>query len=305
MTFRSVVELFKRTFQRFFAKDTFEMGAALAYYTVFSLAPLVLIAIAIAGLVFGPKAAEGQIAGEIENAVGPAVAKAVQQTLKNAQDGGSTTASIIGVIVLIFGASGVFVQLQDSLNTIWQVQPKNSGGIWAMVLHRLLSFAMVLGIGFLLLVSLIVNTSLSAMSHFLAPEQTAIAQVVNQLISFGFITLLFALIFKFLPDRPITWSDVWIGAAFTSLLFVVGKYLLGLYLGRGSVTSAYGAAGSLVVILMWVYYASQILLFGAQFTQVYATQGEEVEQQVRAGRPTVARSATDSSRRGESARTGV
>ena len=282
MTFATVYELLKRTVTRFIAVNTFEMGAALAYYTAFSLAPLLLIAIAIAGWVFGEQAAEGQISTEIESAVGPTVAKAVEEMVRNARtSGGSTTASVVGVILLIFGASGVFIELQDSLNRIWQVPEKDKpSGVWGFIRNRLLSFAMVLGIGFLLLVSLIINTALSAMSHYLAPEQNAFVQVLNQLISFGFITVLFAAIFKFLPDRPIAWNDVWIGAAFTSLLFVIGKYLIGLYLAQGSVASAFGAAGSLVVILVWVYYASQILLFGAQFTQVYATQREDATRQV-------------------------
>lgn len=284
MKYRVVVELLKRTFTRFFAKDTFEMGAALAYYTVFSLAPLVLLAVSIASLVFDEKAAEGRMAAELKNTVGPAVAHAIQEAIKNAnQAGGSTTASVIGIVTLLFGASGVFVQLQSSLNTIWQVEPKNSAGIWGYIRDRLHSFALVLGIGFLLLVSLVINTALSAMSKYVAPGQTIIAQVLNQILSFAIITWLFALIFRVLPDRHIVWRDVWIGAAFTSLLFTAGKYLLGLYLGRGSVTSAFGAAGSLVVILMWVYYASQILLFGAQFTQVYATQCDEVERSFASG----------------------
>jgi len=304
MKFRAILTLFKRTVQRFIAKDTFEMGAALAYYTIFSLAPLVLIAVAIAGLVFGEKAAEGRMAEEIVSAVGPAVAHAIQEMIKNAKDsGGSTTASIIGLVILFFGASGVFVELQSALNKIWEVEAKQTSGVWAFIRDRLHTFAMVLAVGFLLLVSLVINTALSAMSKYIAPEQTVVAQILNQVISFGFITLLFAMIFRVLPDRPIAWDDVWVGAAFTSLLFVVGKYLLGLYLGRGGVTSAFGAAGSLVVILLWVYYASQIILFGAQFTQVYATYGNEAGGQATAGRPSPERTAEGVARRGDAART--
>jgi membrane protein len=306
MRFATVYELLKRTVSRFIAANTFEMGAALAYYTVFSLAPLILIAVAFAGWVFGEKAAEGQISSEVAGAVGTTVANAIEETVRNARtSGGSTAASIVGIIVLVFGASGVFVQLQDSLNRIWQVPEKERpSGVWGFIRTRLLSFAMVLGIGFLLLVSLIISTALSAMSRYLAPEQTAFAQVLNQLISFGFITVLFAAIFKFLPDRPVAWNDVWIGAAFTSLLFVIGKYLIGLYLGQGSVTSAFGAAGSLVVILLWVYYASQILLFGAQFTQVYATQGEDAQRQVE-GHASPERSTTETAGRGTAARSEI
>jgi membrane protein len=248
------------------------MGAALAYYTVFSLAPLVLVAIAIAGLVFGEKAAQGEIADEIQNVVGPTVAAAIQSMLESARDAtGSTTASIIGIVLLIFGASGVFVQLQSSLNAIWDVPTRTTGGLWGFIRTRLLSFAMVLVIGFLLLVSLIVSTALSAMTGYLAPGQVALYELINQVVSFGLITVLFALIFKYLPECPVKWDDVWIGAAVTALLFILGKYLIGLYLAKGGAASAYGAAGSLVIILLWVYYASQILLFGAQFTQVFAT----------------------------------
>lgn len=294
---------FKQTVKRFFAKDTFEMGAALAYYTVFSLAPLLLVAIAIAAAVFGDEAAEGQVSRELENSVGPAMAEAVEKTLQSTRGAGaSTTASIIGIAILLFGASGVFVQLQDSLNTIWEVSTEKAGGIWGFIRTRLLSFAMVLGIGFLLLVSLIVSTALSAMSGYLAPGQTVVYQILNQVISFGFITILFALIFKYLPDCRVDWRDVWVGAAVTALLFIVGKYLIGLYLAKGGVASAYGAAGSLVVILLWVFYASQILLFGAQFTQIFAADGRKDERPEAAGRATPERSAAEVDRRGETAR---
>ena len=302
MHFSTVYDLFKRTFVRFFSKDTFQMGAALAYYTVFSLAPLVLIAISIASVVFHEKAQE-RISSEIESTTGSAVAKAVKETIKNAQEtGGSTAASIIGIVVLLFGASGVFGQLQDSMNKIWEVQAKTGGGVWGFIRSRLLSFAMVLGIGFLLLVSLIISTALSAMGKYLAPGQTAIAQVLNQLISFGFITLLFALIFKVLPDRPIDWNDVWVGGALTALLFVIGKYLIGLYLAKGSVASAYGAAGSLVVVLVWVYYASQIMMLGAVFTQVYADHNGKVKPAADTGRLSGERSAASADDRVSSAR---
>ncbi len=302
MSLNAVYNLFKRTFNRFFAEDTFEMGAALAYYTVFSLAPLVLIAISIAGMVFGQQAAEGQISQQIESAVGPTVAQAIQEMLKNARESGSsTTASIIGVVVLLLAASGVFVQLQSALNKIWRVPPQESGGVWSWIKNRLLTFAMVLAIGFLLLVSLIVSTAIAAASSYLAPGETTLSMLINQVVSFVTITVLFALIFKYLPDRHVQWRDVWIGAALTALLFVVGKYLLGLYLGQKSVTSAYGAAGSLVLILMWVYYASQILLFGAQFTQVYATRGDEAQRQLETGHAAAEKPSTEAAR-DESAR---
>jgi len=281
------------------------MGAALAYYTIFSLAPLVLIAVSIAGLVFGEEAAQGRLVTEIETAVGPTVANAIQETIKNARSTeGSTTASVVGIVILLFGASGVFVQLQSSLNAIWEVEQRTTSGIWSFIRDRLHTFALVLGIGFLLLVSLVINTALSAMSRYVAPAQTIVTQALNQVISFGLTTLLFALIFKVLPDRPVAWDDVWIGAAFTSLLFTVGKYLLGLYLGQGSVVSAYGAAGSLVVILLWVYYASQIILFGAQFTQVYATLGDDAQRQAVTGHSSPERTTPEADRKGDGVRTG-
>lgn len=300
----SIINLFKQTGKRFFAKDTFEMGAALAYYTVFSIAPLVLIAISVAGMVFGEQAAQGRITEEIRGAAGDTIAQAIEKTLQSTRDaGGSTAASIIGIAILLFGASGVFVQLQNSLNTIWEVPAKETGGVWGFIRTRLLSFAMVLGIGFLMLVSLVISTALTAMSNYLAPGQTAVFQVINQLISFVVITALLAAIFKFLPDTRVSWRDVWIGAAVTAILFIVGKYLLGLYLAKGSVASAYGAAGSLVIILVWVYYASQILLFGAQFTQVYATTGRPESQPAAEGRPAPERAAADVSARREGGRT--
>jgi membrane protein len=263
-------ELLKCAVKRFIAKDTFTMGAALAYYTAFSLAPLLIIAVAIAGLIFGEQAAQGYLSTELQGALGETVAKAVEEMVKNArQSGDGAFASVIGLIVLLFGAGGVFGQLQTSLNAIWDVPPTSSG-LWQFLRARFLSFGMVLGICFLLLVSLIASTAISALSKSLPLGTAFMAQAINQVLSFAAITALFALIYRILPDRHIDWQDVGLGAAFTALLFTVGKYLIGLYLGKGSATSAFGAAGSLAVILLWVYYASQILLFGAQFTYARA-----------------------------------
>jgi membrane protein len=249
------------------------MGAALAYYTAFSLAPLLLIAIAIASLVFH-EAARERITAEIATTVGDSVADSVRKIMASSQGTGSgVTATIIGIVVLLFGASGVFVELQDSLNTIWGVEAKPGGGVKSFIVQRFLSFGMVLGTGFLLLVSLIISTALSAIGTFLTahlPGGVVLWQAVNLLVSFGIVTLLFALIFKVLPDVELGWKDVWVGAAITALLFTVGKYLLGLYIAHGSVASGYGAAGSLVIILFWVYYSAQILLYGAALTRVYA-----------------------------------
>jgi len=252
------------------------LGAALAYYSVFSIAPLLLIAIAVASLVFGEEAAHKGVVHEIQGTVGEPVAHAVEQMLiNNRETSHSTGATIIGIVVLLFGAAGVFGQLQDSLNTVWKVTPKPGRGIWGFVRDRFLSLTMVFGTGFLLLVSLVITAILSAMSASLSqwlPGGAALWQAVNMVVSFGMITFLFALIYRYVPDAEVAWRDVWIGAILTALLFTLGKVLLGWYLGQASTTSAYGAAGSVVVILLWVYYASQILLFGAEFTRVYASQ---------------------------------
>ena len=257
-------------------------AAALAYYTIFSLAPLLLIAIAIAGVVFGEDAARGEIVGQIQGLVGKEGATAIQSMIQNAHKPGSggTIATIVGVVTLLFGASGVFGQLQDALNTIWGVKPKPGQGIRSFLQARFLSFAMVLVIGFLLLVSLVLSAALAAISTFfnhLLPDVAIVGQLVNFVVSFAFITLLFAGIYKFLPDVNVAWKDLWVGAATTALLFNIGKFLIGLYLGSSGATSTYGAAGSLVVILLWVFYSAQLILFGAEFTQVYAKyRGSEI-----------------------------
>ena len=250
------------------------LAAALAYYTVFSITPLLVIAIAIAGAVFGRDAARGEILEQINSLVGEQGAQVIEVGLNNAsQPELSNVASIISVVVLLIGASGVFAQLQEALNTVWDVKAKPDRGIWNFIRKRLLSFGMVLAIGFLLLVSLILSAVLSGVSKLqinLLPGITPVWQLLNFGISFGFITLLFALIYYYLPDVKILWKDVWIGAIMTALLFTIGKFAIGLYLGRGSLGSAYGAAGSLIVFLAWVFYSAQILLFGAELTQVYA-----------------------------------
>jgi len=243
------------------------LAAALAYYTLFSIAPLLLIAIAIAGLVFGRSQAQVEIIGQVRTLMGDTGAKAIEEMLVGAaKPGTGTVAIVIGVIILLFGAAGVFGQLKDALNTIWNVEEKKSGGIMAFVKERFLSFAMVLGVGFLLLVSLVIDAALAALSKDLW-------QPVQLIISFAVITVLFAMIFRYLPDVRIEWRDVWLGAAFTSLLFVLGKFALGLYLGKCAVGSSYGAAGSLVVMLVWIFWSANILFYGAEFTQVYAREG--------------------------------
>jgi membrane protein len=268
----AIWDLFKTSASEWVADEAPRLGAALAYYTMLSIAPLLVVLVAIAGLVYGEAAARGELAQQLEGLVGPQGAEVLQTMLANASHpAGGLVATSIGLVVLILGASGVFIELQGSLNRIWGVQSKASGGVWGFIRTRLLSFLMVLAIGFVLLVSLALSAALTAVSRYFAEDGSPIVwQIVNQIVSFGVFTLLFALIFKLLPDAEIAWKDVWVGAALTALLFTVGKYLIGLYLGNTSVGSTYGAAGSLAVFLVWVYYSAQILFFGAEFTQVYA-----------------------------------
>lgn len=268
------VEFLKEVFAQWSEDKAPQLGASLAYYSLFSLAPLLVIAISVAGLVFGEEAARGQVAGALNDFLGRDGAAAVETMIENARKPAeSSIAAAIGLVMLVFGASGVFAQLKDSLNTIWEVKPRANRGLWGTFRDRFLSVAAVLGAGFLLLTSLVITTAISAMSSYLGgllPGSDAVWHVVNLAVSFAIITVLFALMFKFLPDVRIRWHDVWIGATLTAALFLVGKYAIGLYLGHSSVGSAYGAAGSLVVVLVWMYYSAQILFFGAEFTQVYA-----------------------------------
>jgi membrane protein len=249
-------------------------GAALAFYTIFSLAPVVIVAIAVAGVVFGRQAAEGEILRQIQSLVGHAGAVTIQTVIQRADRPAlGIIASTVGLLTVLLGASGAFLELQDDLNKIWKVKPRSESFWVCAIRKRLLSFGLVVGTGFLLLVSLALSAALAAVGTFmghLLPIPAFLLESVNFLLSFAVITLLFAMIFKVLPDTQIAWGDVWIGAAVTSLLFTFGKMLIGLYLGRSSVASAYGAAGSLVIVLVWVYYSAQIALFGAEFTRVYA-----------------------------------
>ena len=267
-------KLLKEAFHEWQQDKVSLLAAALAYYTLFSITPLLVIAIAIAGAVFGQDTAKGEIVQQMNELVGEQGAQVIEIALANAnQPQLGSIASIISVVILLVGASGVFAQLQEALNTVWNVKAKPNGGIWQLIRKRLLSFGMVLVIGFLLLVSLVLSATLSSISKLeinLFPSFSSLWQLLNIAISFGFISLLFALIYKYLPDVRIRWKDVWVGAIITSLLFTIGKYLIGFYLGRGSLGSAYGAAGSLIIFLAWVFYSAQILLFGAEFTQVYA-----------------------------------
>jgi membrane protein len=250
------------------------IGAALAYYTIFSMAPLLVLVVAIAGLVFGREAAEGRIVEQIRGLVGEQGGQAIQSMIVSAsQPSSGVVATIIGVVLLLVGAMGLFGELQDALNTIWGVQPKPGRGIWGVIRDRFLSLTMVLGTAFLLLVSLVVSAALTALGSLFGAWQTSFfGHIVNSIVSLVVITLAFAMIFRFLPDVKIAWRDVWLGAVLTAVLFMVGKFLIGLYLGHSSIGSTYGAAGSLAVLLVWLYYSAQIFLFGAELTKTYANQ---------------------------------
>jgi len=251
-----------------------KMGASLAYYAVLSLAPLVIIVIAIAGLIFGHDAARQGLITQVQALVGPDGANMVNTMIASAQKPGSgSLGTVIGIATLLFGASGVFSELRDSLNKIWEVKSTPGGGVWAMIRERFLTFGMVLGIGFLLLVSLLLSAALAAFGELFGnslPLPAFVLEGANMLVSILVITLLFAAIYRFLPAERLPWSDLWVGSFGTALLFVLGKFLLGLYLGHASVGSAYGAAGSLIVLLVWIYYTAQLFFLGAEFTRAYS-----------------------------------
>ena len=275
MNFRRLVKLLSQSASRWMDHKSAKQGAALAYYSVLSLAPLVIVVVAVAGLAFGAAAARGQIVYQIQDLVGYQGAEAVQTVLKATNKPATgIVASALGVLTLLFGASGVFGELRDSLNTIWNAPVPPAWSILGELKSRFFSFAMVLGIGFLLLVSLVVSAGLSAAEKYFStalPIGPEVLVVVNIVISFLAITFLFALTYKYVPDVRLEWNDVWIGAAGTAFLFTLGKFAIGFYLGKAAVGSAYGAAASLVVVLVWVYYSAQLFLFGAEFTHVYAT----------------------------------
>ncbi len=269
--------LLKRTYAEWSEDRVPRLAAALAYYTTFSLAPLLIVLIAIAGAVFGAEAVRGQLDDQIRGLLGDNGAKAIQEMVQSATTNKSSgiVATILSVGALVLGASGVFGELQDSLNTIWEVKPKPGRGLRGLLHDRLLSFGMVLAIAFLLIVSLVVSAVITGLGTFVGGRAGALAPLwhgVDVIVSIAILSALFAAIFKFLPDVEIAWRDVWVGAVVTSVLFTIGKLLLGIYLGRSSTVSVYGAAGSLVVLLIWVYYSAQILFFGAELTQVYANQ---------------------------------
>ncbi len=254
------------------------MGAALAYYTLFSTAPLLLIVISLAGLFFGEQTARGEIMGQISNLVGPQSAQTIQTLLEGLnQPASGIWGSLVGLVALLIGATTVFSELQNAMDRIWRAPcPPPSGGLMGLVKARLLALGLVMGIGFLLMVSLLVSTAVAALSKWWAPwfgEYTGLAYALDWAVSFGLITAIFAIfamIYKWVPQVRIAWRDVWIGAALTALLFTLGKTLIGLYIGRSGVASPFGAAASLVVLLLWVYYSAQIFLLGAEFTWIFS-----------------------------------
>ena len=249
------------------------LAAALSYYTIFSLPPLLILGLAIAGQVFDRQAAQERLVSQAGQLVGQDGAEGIAMILENASEpGAGLVAGIISVVTLFLGASGAFAQLQDAMDTIWEVQPRPGRSVLGTIKDRLFSFTMVLTVGFLLLVSLLLSTVLAALGEFiggLAPGFVMLAQIINFVVSFGVTVLLFALIFKVIPDVTIQWKDVWLGAFVTAALFAIGRWAIGLYLGQSATASTYGAAGSLIVLLVWVYYAAQIVFLGAEFTQVY------------------------------------
>lgn len=268
------LEILKDTGSAFMADKAMRLSAALAYYSIFSLAPLLIVAISIAGTIFGEKAAQGAVKEELTGAIGADAAATVQEMIVGVNSSGKNGAmALVGFGILLLSASGVFAQLKDAMNTVWNVRPKPGRGILSLVWARLLSLTMVLVIGFLLLVSLLLSAAVTAAITWLGvllPVHPFILVVVNASVSLVVVTLLFAMIFKILPDAEIRWRDVWAGAFITACLFGFGKFLLAIYLARLGGTSAYGAAGALILVLTWVYYSANILLFGAEFTQVLA-----------------------------------
>jgi membrane protein len=276
---KNLPRIVKLTYQGWKEKNPSRLAASLAYFTLFSLAPMLVIAIAVAGLIFGQRqAVQDQVLNQIQGLVGGEGKLLISGLLESAsKPAQGIFATIVGLVTLIFGALGLFNELHNSLNIIWDVKEEKAKNFWEsvkrLVIDRFLSFSMILGIGFMLLVSLVVSAGISALGTWiggLLPFHELILQIINLVVSIGIITVLFALIFKFLPDAEIAWRDVWLGAFVTAILFSIGKTLIGLYLGSSTVATAYGAAGSLVLLLLWAYYSGQILLFGAEFTQQYA-----------------------------------
>lgn len=281
--FKNGLTIIKAAYTGFSDDLALKFSASLAYYTIFSLAPLLLLLISIAGIVLGKDAIQGKIFGEINGIVGNDAAKQIQDMIKNLEMNGKSTISvIIGAITLIIGATTVFGEIQQSINIIWQVKPKPKKGWLKMIKDRVLSGSMIVTLGFLLLVSLVLNGALDALSehlkHFLPAITVTLFNVISIIISFVVIAVLFGVIFKVLPDAKVSWADVRSGAIFTAVLFMIGRLVIGIYIEKSGTSSTYGAAGSLIVILLWIYYTAAILYFGAEFTRAYADfKGKRIE----------------------------
>lgn len=273
--FKKSWHLLKNTFLEFNDDNAIKLSAALSYYTIFALPPLLIIIITICGFFFGEEAVTGELYGQINRLVGDGAAVQIQEAIKNVRLSDSNVfVTVFGVVMLLIGASGVFAEIQSSINFIWGLRAKPNKGLKKFIQNRLMSFSMIVSVGFLLLVSLMLNATLDVLNARLKlyfPESTVyFFYVVNIVIVFASITLLFAIIFRTLPDGIIKWKDAFIGASCTAVLFMIGKFAIGLYLGNSTIASVYGAAGSVIIILVWVYYSAIILYFGAEFTKVYA-----------------------------------
>ncbi|HZA97600.1 MAG TPA: YihY/virulence factor BrkB family protein [Gemmatimonadales bacterium] len=274
ITLRALAGILRRALAGWWNDNVPRLGASLAYYTLFSLAPILVVAIAIGGLIFGEEAVRGEIVGQIQGMLGREGAEAVQSMLEGAsRRSTSLAATAAGVVTFFLGATGAFLELQTALNAIWRVKPKDEGSFFqALVVQRLISFGLVVAMGFLLVTSLLVSAALAAVHSYMGnafPGVGVVWEALNVVVSLGVITILFAMIYKVLPDVRLVWADVWIGGLVTAGLFTIGKLLIGMYLGTTGVASTYGAAGSVIVILVWVYYSAQIILLGAEFTREY------------------------------------
>lgn len=272
MTFRGLWHLMRTALGDFSTDRASTRGAAIAYYTTFSLAPLLLLVVAVAGLVFGEEAARGALVGQIGGLIGEDGARTLQDLMQSAGDTGQGIVStVVSIVLLAVAATTVLAELQDALNVIWKAEPSRASGLWTWLRTRLLSLSLIGAVGFLLLVSLVADAALTAFgTYVLGSDTSLLLRLLTFAVSYLILTTLFAAIYKILPERRLAWRDVWIGAAVTALLFTIGKFAIGLYIGTSDMLSAYGGAGTLVLVLVWVFYSSQIFLLGAEFTKAYA-----------------------------------
>ncbi len=279
----SFYKLLKQVVAEFIDDNVIKYSAALAYYTVFSLAPMLIIMITICGAIFGQDAVEGQVYGEIKNVIGSPAALQIQETIKNIHlTKNSPLASVFSIVVLIIGGTGIFGEIQDSLNRIWGLKIKTAKAWWKLILNRILSFSLIISLGFVLVVSLILNALVAIIGNRLNNLLSGIGKIfipmIDNLVSLGITTLIFAIIFKVLPDAKIKWKDIIVGALITAILFTLGKFIIGYYLVRSNMATIYGAAGSIIIIMLWAYYSSVILYLGAEFTKVFAnTHGTKIQ----------------------------